>query len=110
MVPHLLMFEGVSICHLRDSANSNQWHSVRIHDHLAPAGISVAQLLMWYAESVAEHDRDGALRAVISEPLLVQLWLTLLGYGIALAPLVSDLHAALATPLARAGPPWRRAR
>lgn len=73
-VPHLLMFEGVSICHVRAS---DGWDPVRAHDFLLDrAGITLPELLDEFASQM-----DGAPRDVVGEPLLLQLWLTALLYG-----------------------------
>jgi hypothetical protein len=78
-VPHLLMFEGVAICHVRQG---DTWEPVRAHDFLLEqAGITLSRLLGEFASEMDEADPAGAIRDVIGEPLLLQLWLTALLYG-----------------------------
>jgi hypothetical protein len=78
-VPHLLMFEGISICHVR---RGDGWDTVKAHDFLLErAGITLPQLLEEFASEVDEADADRAMRGLVGEPLLLQLWLTALLYG-----------------------------
>jgi hypothetical protein len=78
-VPHLLMFEGISICHVRDG---DRWEPVRAHDFLLDrAGITLPGLLGEFASHMDEDDPARAIRKVIGEPLLLQLWLTAVLYG-----------------------------
>jgi hypothetical protein len=91
VIPHLLMFEGLSICHLRDSPTSAQWRTVKTHDYLAQYGITLAQLLEWFTKAMAEFDGDAQARSHLGESLLLQFWLTALAYGVAAGQLVGDL-------------------
>jgi hypothetical protein len=73
-VPHLLMFEGLAICHVR---RADSWEPVRAHDFLQErAGVTLPELLDAFSSEM-----DSALREVAGEPLLLQLWLTALLYG-----------------------------
>lgn len=81
VAPHLLIFGGRSVCHVRDAADG-VWREVRTHDHL---GLSVGRVLDWFGETVARVDPSGRMRGVVAEPTLLQFWLTALAYG-AVAP------------------------
>lgn len=96
------MFEGLSICHLRDSPTGTQWRTVKTHDYLAQFGITLAQLLEWFTKALAESDGDCQVRSHIGESLLLQFWLNALAYGVAAGQLAGDLaelDEALARPL-----------
>ncbi|MDI1463169.1 hypothetical protein QEZ54_19500 [Catellatospora sp. KI3] len=102
MVPHLLLFDGIAMCQVRDDAG---WHLVRAHDFLAPSGVTVADLLHWYAERAHRHDPAGRARRVVADSLLFQLWLTAFCYGVAASDVVGgsgELGRALRSPLGAA--------
>ncbi|GHJ47880.1 hypothetical protein Cs7R123_52220 [Catellatospora sp. TT07R-123] len=100
MVPHLLLFEGVAMCQVREEAG---WRLVRAHDFLAPSGVTVPDLLDRYAEQARRHDPAGRARRVVADSLLFQLWLTAFCYGVAASDVVggtAELTRALRSPLA----------
>jgi lipooligosaccharide transport system ATP-binding protein len=104
LVPHLLMFEGTSICHLPDADAAGGWREVPTHEYLAGQGIDLRELLARYGETVAEVDPYGAIRTLLAEPMLFQVWLTAFGYGVAAGDLVPDaaaLDERLESPLVR---------
>ncbi len=75
VVPHLLIFQGYSVCFLRDE-------SPRTHDYLSHhRGIGLKQQLDLFQDAMAELDPGYAIRDVVAEPLLLQFWLTALVYG-----------------------------
>jgi lipooligosaccharide transport system ATP-binding protein len=105
LVPHLLMFEGLSICHLRDPADGRRWDQVPTHEYLAGLGITFRQLLDRYGATVDEVDAHGALRSLVAEPVLFQVWLTAFAYGVAAGGLpgggAGGLEERLEVPLVR---------
>jgi hypothetical protein len=105
-VPHLLLFEGVAVCQVRDSATSPHWRVVKAHDYLAPAGLGVRDLIDRYAASAARVDAAHAARAVVADSLLLQFWLTAFLYGVVAADLLPDdvaWHRALADSTVQTG-------
>ncbi|MBB5872570.1 hypothetical protein F4553_006004 [Allocatelliglobosispora scoriae] len=105
VVPHLGMFEGIATCHVRPGPDA-PWHVVKAHDYLAPSGLAVADLLRLYAATVDEVDGARAMRSVVADSMLVQLWLTAFLYGVVAAEWITDvdrLPDVLAAPLVRAG-------
>jgi hypothetical protein len=77
VVPVLPIFESYSICRV-DGRN------IKTHDYLTEhLGIPVRQQLELFVEAMAETDPSYAIRDVVAEPLLLQLWLTALVYGVA---------------------------
>ena len=104
MVPHLSPFEGISTCQVGDPAEAGRWIAVPTQEYLAGLGHSGRQLLEGYGDAIAEVDPHGAIRCLVAQPLLFQVWLTAFGYGVAAAGLVSDaesLEERLGRPVAR---------
>lgn len=90
MVPHLLLFEGVTVCQVPDG---DGWRAVQADEFLAPSGLTVPDLLERYAAAVARCDPAGRARRLVADSLLLQLWLTAFCYGVAASDVVGDEQA-----------------
>ena len=100
-VPHLAMFEGIAIQHVRPSPASADWRVVKAHEYLAPSGATVSDLLSWYGETISDVDARHRMRDVVGDSMLFQFWLNAFGYGVAAAGLVAgedEFAAALGRP------------
>jgi hypothetical protein len=114
VVPHLLLLEGYSVCQIRESPAGSarppgggpaplrqRWSVVRTHEYLAGLGLTLPQLFDGFRSDLARVDGPGRLRAVVAEPLLLQLWLTAFAYGVVMEP-PGGLDDTLADPVAAA--------
>lgn len=111
VVPHLTSWEGYSVCHVRDSA-TGRWRKVQTHKLLASLGYSPGNLLERYLRAMAGVTDAAAIRDVVSDSVLLQLWVTAFGYGMVarglVAPDTADppqttLAEAVSRPMVAAG-------
>jgi hypothetical protein len=108
-VPHLLVWDGYPVSavpDVRDDPTRSQWSSLPTYLYLSSRGVTVPNLLGWFADATADLDRDGEVFRLMARPLLFQSFVLLLAYGVAAADILPDktaLEKRMSEPVVREG-------